>query len=149
MRKARENALHNQSSSKPDFQQKPSSNLISDLGFDEVPATLLRQEDWTVVWSKPWAYEGNILNTEARALLWSVEHLLRATRCIQKRPLCLSDNLPLVLSATKGRGRSHHLTRPWRKLAALSLAIGSSELNVADRPSRALVQRRPSGMSCA
>ena len=80
---------------------------------------------WKTVWFKPRCHEANILNTEARGLAWSVEHLLRSNCCIQKRPLCFSDNLPLVLSATIGRGRSHHLAKPLRKLAALSLATGS------------------------
>ena len=124
------------------------STFIQDLGFAEIPEKVLQDKEWSVVWSRPWRYESNILNTEAKALVWSVEHMLRSNRCIGKRLLCFSDNLPLVLSAVKGRGKSHHLLQPLRKLAALSLATGSkvhtrwipSESNVADAPSRAIQQ---------
>ena len=76
------------------------------------------------------------------------EHLLRSNRNLCKRFVCLSDNLPLVLSATKGRGKSRHPIGPLRRLATLGLATGSkvhvrwvpSELNVADAPSRAICQ---------
>ena len=126
------------------------SSLIRDLGFHEVPSSIMEKQPWSVVWSRPWQFAGNILHTEARALVWSVEHLLRANRCIGRRLVCFSDNLPLVLSATKGRGRSKHLLGPLRKLAALGLASGSkihtrwisSEVNVADAPSRAVEQWR-------
>ena len=130
------------------------SSFITDLGFDEVPLELLSRDDWRVVWSKPWKYEANILNTEARALGWSVEHLLRSNRNIGKKLLCLSDNLPLVLGANKGRAKSGHLLKPLRKISALLLATGSrlavrwvaSELNVADAPSRAIAQWRAQGL---
>ena len=124
------------------------SSFIRDLGFDEVPKKVLQKDAWTVVWSRPWKFEANILHTEARALVWSAEHLLRSNRNLCKRLVCLSDNLPLVLSATKGRGKSKYLIGPLRRLAALGLACGSkvhvrwvpSELNVADAPSRAIRQ---------
>ncbi|CAE7422123.1 unnamed protein product [Symbiodinium natans] len=125
------------------------SSFIRDLGFDEVPKKVLQKDAWTVVWSRPWKFEANILHTEARALVWSAEHLLRSNRNLCKRLVCLSDNLPLVLSATKGRGKSKYLIGPLRRLAALGLACGSkvhvrwvpSELNVADAPSRAIRQK--------
>ena len=132
------------------------SSFIRDLGFHEVPGPIMEKQPWSVVWSRPWQFAGNILHTEARALVWSVEHLLRANRCIGKRLVCFSDNLPLVLSATKGRGRSKHLLGPLRKLAALGLASGSkthvrwipSEINVADAPSRAVEQWRAARFDC-
>ena len=126
----------------------PPSSFILDQGFTEVPKSIMEQKAWSVAWSRPWQFECNILNTEARALVWSVEHLVRSSRCIGKRLLCFSDNLPLVLSATKGKGKSHLLKKPLRKLAALCPATGSkvytrwipSEINVADGPSRATLQ---------
>lgn len=118
------------------------------FGFKEVPLKLLHPDDWVVAWSRPWKHEDNILHTEALALTWSVEHSLRANRNFGRKILCLADNLPLTLSACKGRGKSSYLTKPLRKLCALSLATGSrvhvrwipSEWNVSDRPSRALSQ---------
>ena len=122
------------------------SNFICQQGFNEISTDLLKPEDWAVVWSKPWRFQANILNTEARALGWSVEHLLRSNRNINKRLLCFSDNLPLVLGACKGRAKSGYLLKPLRRITSLLLATGSrlavrwiaSELNVADAPSRAI-----------
>ena len=122
------------------------STFIINNGFNEVPESIMKREDWSVVWSRPWKFQANILNTEARGLAWSVEHLLRANRSINKRLLCFSDNLPLVLGCVKGRAKSGHLIKPLRKIAGLCLATGSrvsvrwvaSELNVADEPSRAV-----------
>ena len=130
------------------------SSFIIDQGFNEIPDHLLISKDWTVVWSRPWKFRANILNTEARALLWSVEHLLRANRNLSKRLLCFSDNMPLVLGCVKGRAKSHHLVRPLRHIAALCLATGSkvcprwvvSERNVADRPSRAIGAWQAAGL---
>ena len=51
--------------------------------------------------------------TEALALTWAVEHSLRANRNFGRKLLFLADNLPLVLSAGKGRGKSSHLTKPF------------------------------------
>ena len=99
--------------------------FIQDLEFIDIFHDVMGRGCWKTVWFQPLRHEANILNTEARGLAWSVEHLLRSNCCIQKRLLCFSDNLPLVLSATIGRGRSHHLAKPLRKLAALSLATGS------------------------
>ena len=132
----------------------PVGPFISQQGFNEVPAHVMKRSDWAVVHSRPWKFQGNILNTEARGLVWSVEHLLRANRCISKRLLCFSDNLPLVLGTCKGRARSHHLFKPLRQIAALSLATGSkisvrwviSELNVADAPSRAISAWQAKGL---
>ena len=56
-----------------------------------------------------------------RALVWSAEHLLRANRNLGRRLVCFSDNLPVVLSAVKGRSKSRLLLGPLRKLAALSI----------------------------
>ena len=44
------------------------SNFIIDHGCNEVPESFMRRQDWTVVWSRPWKYQANILNTEARGL---------------------------------------------------------------------------------
>ena len=112
--------------------------------LSSVDSQLLQSRDWTVAWSSPWKYKANILETEAHALNCTVEHLLRANRNIGKHVVCLVDNLPAALFATKGRGKSHLLKGPLRKIASLLLATGSrlhvrwipSELNIADRPSR-------------
>lgn len=135
-------------SENPSGHRQPEVNnvFISDGSFQEIGPEILNKNDWTVIWSRPWKFEANILNTEARALLWSIEHLLRANRCLNRRLLCFSDNLPLVLATAKGRAKSKHLIKPLRQLAGLSLATGSriavrwvvSELNPADAPSRAL-----------
>lgn len=116
--------------------------------FHEVPIEVLDPRLWNVAWSRPWRFHDNILHTEALALVWSVEHVLRSSRNFGQRLLFLSDNLPLTLSASKGRGKSSFLTKPLRQLCAFALATGSklhvrwipSEWNVADRPSRALTQ---------
>ena len=121
------------------------SNLIRDGHFEEVPPSILESNDWKVAWSRPWKFEANILNTEARALVWSAELLLRCSRSFGKRLLCLTDNLPLALGVCKGRAKSQHLKSSLRKICALSLATQSkihvrwvpSERNVADKPSRA------------
>ena len=129
-------------------------SFILDQGFNEVDAKLMDARDWQAVWSRPWRFKANILNTEARALVWSVEHLLRANRCIGKKLLCFSDNMPLVLGCIKGRAKSSHLLRFLRQIAALCLAVGSkvstrwvvSEHNVADRPSRAIGAWQSAGL---
>ena len=130
------------------------SAFIVDQGFHDIPIDVLNPKDWQVVWSRPWKYRANILNTEARALTWSIEHLLRANRCINKRLLCLSDNMPLVLGCGKGRARSGHLLAPLRRIAALCLSTGSkvstrwvvSEHNVADKPSRSVSAWQAAGL---
>lgn len=119
--------------------------FISDGVFTEIPVDILNPDDWSIAWSRPWRFEANILNTEARALVWSAEHLLHCSRAFGRRLVCLTDNLPSALGVTKGRAKSTHLLRPLRKLCALSLATKSkvhvrwlpSERNVADVPSRA------------
>ena len=124
------------------------SECINRESFHEVPIEVLDPRLWKVVWSRPWRFQDNILHTEALALVWSVEHVLRCSRNFGQRLLFLSDNLPLTLSASKGRGKSSFLTKPLRQLCAFALATGSklhvrwipSEWNVADRPSRALTQ---------
>lgn len=124
------------------------------IQFDPVNPDILHASDWSVVWSAPWKFRANILETEARALNWSVEHLLRANRNIGKHLVCLVDNLPVALAATKGRGKSQLLKGPLRKITSLLLASGSrlhvrwipSELNIADRPSRAQKQWEAQGL---
>ena len=121
------------------------SNFIIDGVFNEIPEEILKSDDWHVAWSRPWKFEANILNTEARALVWSAEHLLRCGRNFGRRLVCLTDNLPLALGVTKGRAKSSQLTKPLQKICALSLATQTkvhvrwlpSERNVADVPSRA------------
>lgn len=129
-------------------------SVIGGHGFDEVPISFLDPGEWNVVWSSPWKHSSNILHTEALALVWSIEHSLRANRNFGKRLLFLADNLPLTLSVCKGRARSSFLTKPLRKICALALATGSrfharwvpSEWNIADRPSRALTQWSSRGL---
>ncbi len=130
-------------------------DISSEIHFSPVDASILHSTDWTVVWSAPWKFRANILGTEARALVWSVEHLLRANRNIGKHIICLVDNLPVALAATKGRGKSSLLKSPLRHIASLLLATGSrlhvrwipSELNIADKPSRARQQWEAQGLS--
>jgi len=129
-------------------------SFIVDQGFDEVPKEIMDPKDWSVVWSQPWRFKANILNTEARALVWSVEHLLRANRCLSKKLLCFCDSMPLVLGCLKERAKSPHLLRPLRQIAALCLATGSkvctrwvvSEHNVADSPSRSIGAWQAAGL---
>ena len=138
--------INNHDADIPDVKNSVDSQFISDCIFQEIGPEIMKKDEWTVVWSMPWKFEANILNTEARALLWSIEHLLRANRCLNRKLLCFSDNLPLVLATAKGRAKSKHLIKPLRQLAGFSLATGSrvavrwvvSELNPADGPSRAL-----------
>ena len=49
----------------------------ADQTFSDIPADMLRSESWKVVCSQKWQFQENILRTEARALLWSLEHKLR------------------------------------------------------------------------
>jgi len=50
------------------------NELNSGNNFHEVPHSILKKDDWTVVWSHPWNHEGNILETEALSLVWAIEH---------------------------------------------------------------------------
>lgn len=114
--------------------------------FNEIPQTLLQPDDWQTVWSAPWKHKANILHTEALALVWSFKHQVRNKSAFNKRLVALVDNLPLCLSAVKGRGRSGHLKGPLRHIACISLVTGCrlhvrwipSEWNIADKPSRSL-----------
>eukprot|EP00435_Cladocopium_sp_Y103_P063778 s336_g25.t1 len=102
-------------------------DIVDDLsgeGFHEVPPDILVQSDWNVVWSSPWKRHDNILRTEGLALVWAVEHSLRANRNLGKKLLFLCDNLPLALSASKGRAKSGYLVHVLRKVCALTLASG-------------------------
>ena len=84
-----------------------SGPLLSEaLTFDEVPLDILEKKKWIVAWSAPWKYQANILNTEAKALVWSFKHQLRSKHGFSKRILALVDNLPLCLAANTGRGQS-------------------------------------------
>ena len=69
------------------------------LTFDEVPVDILEKKKWIVAWSAPWKNQANILNTEAKALVWSFKHQLRSKHGFSKRILALVDNLPLCLVA--------------------------------------------------
>ena len=103
----------------------------------------------------PWKFRANILGTEARVLVWSVEHLLRANRNIGKHVMCLVGNLLVALAATKGRGKSSLLEFPLRHIASLLFEYGSrlhvrwipSDLNIADKPSRAKQQCKAQGLN--
>eukprot|EP00435_Cladocopium_sp_Y103_P042198 s2255_g11.t1 len=70
------------------------STFICDQGFDEIPTDLLKPGDWAVVWSKPWKFQANILNTEARALGLSqsgrTETLSDGERILSRNPLDIS-----------------------------------------------------------
>ena len=128
---------------------------LNKAGFHEVPSSILKQDDWNIVWSAPWQRHDNILRTEGLALVWAIEHSLRANRNLGKKLLFLCDNLPLALSASKGRARSGYLVHALRKVCALTLASGSkchtrwipSEWNSADKPSRALTQWSSRGLT--
>ena len=51
-----------------DFKAGTSSSFIRDGRFNEIPADVLDQNHWSVVWSRPWKFAANIL--KARALLF-------------------------------------------------------------------------------
>ena len=113
--------------------------------FDEIPPSVCAQDKWKVVHASRAAVSDNILALEAEALVLGVRHLMRNTASLGCRLLVLGDNMPVVLAATKGRGRSKFLRRPPRELAALLLATAGSRLsnrwipsesNPADAPSR-------------
>ena len=93
-------------------------DISSEIQCSPVDASILHSSYWTVVWSAPWKFRANFLGTEARALVWSVEHLLRANRKIGKHVICLVDNLPVALAATRGRGKSSLLKFPLRHIAS-------------------------------
>eukprot|EP00959_Pyramimonas_sp_CCMP1952_P458512 9476756-Pyramimonas_sp.AAC.1 len=86
----------------------------------------------------------NILFLEGEALVMGFKNVLRSCKAHGRRILILSDNLPLVLAAGKGRAKSVHLRQCLYRICALSLATGSrlavrwvpSELNPADPVSR-------------
>eukprot|EP00959_Pyramimonas_sp_CCMP1952_P059101 1234450-Pyramimonas_sp.AAC.1 len=60
-----------------------------------------------------------------KALMVAAKHILRTSEACNRRAVMLVDNLPLALPACKGRGASHRLLRPLRKLACPSLVSGA------------------------
>ena len=116
--------------------------------FSESPSELTKRE-WGVAISGCWYWQEDILRTEGRAAVLGARHLLHRGPWTPRRFLVLSDNLPLVLAAGKGRASSLHLLPICRQLDALALFCKfmfilrwiPSEINSADEPSRAIFSR--------
>ena len=87
----------------------------------EVPAATIAAIDWSTCLSRTWKSDIQILRSEGKALFMSARHALRSSSNHCKHLLLLSDSVPLVLAATKGRANSHWLLRSCRELCALSL----------------------------
>eukprot|EP00435_Cladocopium_sp_Y103_P028683 s382_g7.t1 len=100
--------------------------------------------DWKRVESRQWSRQEPIVILEGRALVWTVQHLVRCSRSHGRRHLIISDSMSNVLALTKGRGGTSASNRICRQIGSLSLACGlqlhfrwcASELNAADAPSR-------------
>ena len=113
--------------------------------FPEVPPELLDQEEWHLLWRAPFQHKEPVHFLECRSILATMKHITRDSRGHGKRVLVLNDNMGVVLALMKGRCASFSLLRLLRRTWAHSLACGvtlvtrwvASELNVADRDSRA------------
>lgn len=100
--------------------------------------------DWRRVESRAWSRQEPIVILEGRALVWTVQHLVRSGKNHGKRHLIISDSMSNVLSLSKGRGGTSSSNRICRQIGSLSLACGlqlhfrwcASEINAADGPSR-------------
>lgn len=100
--------------------------------------------DWKRVDSRQWSRQEPIVILEGRALVWTVQHLVRCSRNHGRRHLIITDSMSNVLALTKGRGGTSASNRICRQVGSLSLACGlqlhyrwcASELNAADAPSR-------------
>ena len=122
----------------------PFPSYVLASGFDEIDRDLLSRCDWRLIMHGSWSRHENILLTEARALLPGIRHKLRSAKACAKRHTFLVDNLPLALTASKGRPGSPNLVPVLRSIAAHSLASGArfavrwlpGELNPADAASR-------------
>lgn len=132
------------------------SHMMNELldRFNEVPKSFMSLDAWTIVWSRPWPHQANLLHTEALALVGSVKHQLRAKKTPGSRILARVDNLLLALSVMKGRARSSQLKGPHRMLCSLAFATHSalhvrwipSEWNIAGRLARSMHMWKAQGV---
>ena len=120
-------------------------DLTVDDSFPEVPVKVLRQEDWRMLWRAPFRHKEPVHLLECRSILATMKHVARDSKKHGQRVLILNDNMGVVLAVMKGRCSSFSLLCLLRRIWAHSLASGvrlsvrwvASELNVADRDSRA------------
>lgn len=117
--------------------------------FPEVPTDWTDAEHWSTQMMGRWHdTSSHITEKEGHALVLAVRHLSRASSNRGKKHLVLVDNFSLSMAMCKGRACSFGLLRTTQKIAALSLACDfsihtrwiSSERNVADGPSRGVIQ---------
>lgn len=126
--------------------------------FPEVPTEWTEAKHWSTQMMGRWQNtSSHITEKEGHALVLAVRHLSRASANRGKKHLVLVDSFSLSMAMGKGRACSFGLLRTTQKIAALSLACDfsihtrwiSSERNVADGPSRGVIQpgALPSGSS--
>ena len=113
--------------------------------FQEIPVEQLDEKQWRLCIRKPFVHAEDIFLLEGRAALAAVRHASRSLASFGKDHLSLGDNLGNILSLEKRRAHSFDMLCICRSVGALSLALDAcflfrwhpSELNVADKPSRA------------
>ena len=113
--------------------------------FPETPREKLQEEDWSLCVKKPFLYAEDIFVLEGRASLAGVKHSCRAVSAFGLEHLNLGDNLGNILALEKRPAHVFSMLCVCRSVAAYALAFNAafaftwlpSELNVADKPSRA------------
>ena len=115
-----------------------------DHDFHEVPAHLLRKDNWQVKQFGQWKRSEHIMVLEARALTKSLERIAFTKYGKDVHQLLLTDSLSMALAFERARSKSFKVLLQIRRFAAVALARNitphlrwiPSELNAADEPSR-------------
>eukprot|EP00974_Lingulodinium_polyedra_P025120 2429297-Lingulodinium_polyedra.AAC.1 len=93
-----------------------------DSSFPEIPARLLRAEQWEPrLWGQ-WLHPEGILVLEARALCMALKRIGVSVHGGSTRQLCLVDNMSLCLAVSRWRSSNHAIIRILRRLAAYALS---------------------------
>lgn len=115
-----------------------------DRNFHEVPAHLLKRDNWQVKQFGQWRRSEHIMVLEARALTKSLERIAFTKYGKDVHQLLLTDSLSMALAFERARSKSFKVLLQIRRFAAVALARNitphlrwiPSELNAADEPSR-------------
>lgn len=115
-----------------------------DRNFHEVPAHLLKKDNWQVKQFGQWRRSEHIMVLEARALTKSLERIAFTKYGKDVHQLLLTDSLSMALAFERARSKSFKVLLQIRRFAAVALARNitphlrwiPSELNAADEPSR-------------
>ena len=113
-------------------------------GVPPIPDSMLKLEDYTLLYNHAWRAPEAIHSLEARAALKGVFHACRTPACRSTRVLFLTDNMAVALAFAKGGCRNFGLLKHCRRLAASVLAYRicpcfryvETARNVADGPTR-------------